>query len=60
MLTRPLSHLVAGITGICFVVLGFSLALGFRYPTEHLYDFTAVVSALGLGCGVYTLIRVGT
>ena len=59
-MTRPLSHLVAGLTGICFVVLGFSVVLAFRYPTEHLYDYTAVVAALGLGFGAYTLNQLGT
>lgn len=60
MLTRPMSDLVAGLTGICFVVLGFSILLAFRYPTDHIYDYTAVVSAIGLGCGAFTLSRIGT
>lgn len=58
-MNRTLSHVVAGLTGVCFVLCGYSIVIGFHYPTDHVWDWVAAGSAIGLGAGAFTLYHHG-
>lgn len=59
-MSRTLSHVVAALTAVCFVVCGFSIGIGIHYPAESLWTWLAGLSAVGTGVGLCVLYDHGT